>query len=60
MSLTYIGAAILVFAAVSQAHWAGAGYVLAVQQNKRPIWAIVRSIAALGLAAYALWMMRAP
>lgn len=40
------------------AHWAGAGYVLAIQKGKFPTYAIVRSVFAIGLLVLAMHFMR--
>ena len=55
-----IVAGVVALIAISQAHWAGAGYVFAIQQKKRPLVAIIRSIVAIGLAFTALWLTGPP
>lgn len=60
MSIAQIPAIFVALVALSQAHWAGAGYLLAIQQGRRPMWAILRTIASISLAGAALWMMPPP
>ena len=58
MTLNILVAALVGLVAVGTAHTAGAGYVLAHQTGKSSRWAVVRTIASLALACFALMLAR--